>query len=135
MATSKLNLLAFDEETAAVGLVHAGEDLDETRLAGAVVAENAGDLAGVHVRRDVLERDDVAVVLADGVRLEQVWNRAQLDLARVARARKNAFVNTASTRIAPRNVYVQFESHPARMIPMLAMPRIAAPKLVPITDP
>ena len=38
-------LLAVDQESAGVGAVHAGEDLDERGLAGAVLADEAVDLA------------------------------------------------------------------------------------------
>jgi hypothetical protein len=46
-------------------LVQAGHDLDERRLAGTVVTEDAGDLAGVDLEVDALQRIDVAVGLAD----------------------------------------------------------------------
>ena len=42
---------------------------------------------------------------------------------------------TASIRITPWNAYTQLLSHCDRMIPMEAMPRIAAPNAVPITEP
>src|SRR5439155_17471088 len=94
------DLLPVDAQPAFVGLMGPGEDLDEARLAGAVVAEDAGDLAPVHVRRDVLQRDDVPVVLRDRVGLEQV--RAVLvHLALRIRARIAVFSNTAAKRIAP----------------------------------
>jgi hypothetical protein len=48
-----------------------GQRLDQGRFAGAVVAEQAQDLAGVHIHRDVLERDDAAEVFADLARLDQ----------------------------------------------------------------
>ena len=44
-----LDLLAVDEDLAAVGVVGAGEHLDQRRLAGAVVAEQADHLARVEV--------------------------------------------------------------------------------------
>ena len=128
--------LAVDEQLALVGLMRAGEDLDEARLARAVVAEDARDLAGVDVRRDVVERHDVAVVLAEAARFQQMVARfAHLDLAPAARTRMAALSMTASTRIAPWNAYTQLLSHCERMIPMLAMPRIAAPKAAPTTEP
>ena len=128
--------VAVHEQFALVGLVHAREDLDEARLAGAVVAQHAGDSARVDVRRDVLERDDVAVVLRQVARLEQVRRGfADLDLARRARARMAALSRTASTRMTPWNAYTQLLSHCDTMIPMLAMPRIAAPKAAPTTEP
>ena len=57
--------LAVEQQLALVVRVHAREDLDQRRLAGAVVAEHAGHLTGVDDGRDVLERDDVAEVLDD----------------------------------------------------------------------
>ena len=44
-----LGLLAVDQDLAGVGMVGAGEHLDQRRLAGAVVAEQADDLAGEEV--------------------------------------------------------------------------------------
>ena len=38
--------------------VHAGEDPDERRLAGAIVAEEAEDLARMDIERDVMEDVD-----------------------------------------------------------------------------
>ncbi len=128
--------LAVDQQLSVVGPVGAREDLDEARLARAVVAEHAGDLARVDIGRDVPERDDVAVVLGEVARLEQVAaGLAHLDLAPTARARMAALSMTASTRIAPWNAYTQLLSHCERMIPMLAMPRMAAPKDAPTTEP
>src|SRR5947208_1186813 len=60
------------EQPPGVVLVDAGEDLDEARLAGAVVPEDARHLARVDMRRDVVQSDDVAVVLRDALDLEQV---------------------------------------------------------------
>ena len=59
------------QDVAGARPVHAGEDLDERRLAGAVVAEHARHLAGLDRRRDAFQGDDVAVVLAQVAHLEQ----------------------------------------------------------------
>ena len=48
--------LAVDQQPPAVGLVDAGEDLHERRLAGAVLADERVRLAGVELDRAVLER-------------------------------------------------------------------------------
>ena len=48
--------LAVDEQLAGVGLVEAGEDLDQRRLAGAVLPEEAVDLPGEHVEVDTAQR-------------------------------------------------------------------------------
>src|SRR6185437_13609858 len=63
--------LSLEQHLALVGYVHAGEDLDQRRLAGAVVSEHAGDLAGVHSQADVLERVDAPEVLRDRPHFER----------------------------------------------------------------
>ena len=47
---------AGQKDLAAIRLMHAGYDLDERRLAGAVLAKQGVNLAGVERKRDVLER-------------------------------------------------------------------------------
>ena len=47
-----------------VGGMHAGQDLDQRRLAGAVVADQRHDLAGMDVEIDVGQRRDGAELLA-----------------------------------------------------------------------
>ena len=56
-------LLAVEDEPAGVGPVDAGEDLDERRLAGAVLADEAVHLAGEERDVAVLERVDGAEAL------------------------------------------------------------------------
>ena len=63
--------LPVDEQFALGRLVQAGDDLDQRRLAGTVVAEHTGHLAGTHPQVDVLERDDVSVALPDALELDQ----------------------------------------------------------------
>ena len=53
-------------------LVQAGDDLDQGGLAGAVIAQHAGDAAVVHGHGHIAQGDDVAVVLSDPVQREQV---------------------------------------------------------------
>ena len=64
--------LAAHDDLAAGRRDHAGEDLDQRRLAGAVVADQADDLADVDVQADAAERVDVAVGLRDVAELDQV---------------------------------------------------------------
>ena len=45
-----------EQDLAGIGLVHAGKDLDQRRLAGAVLAEKRMDLAAADVEIDVVER-------------------------------------------------------------------------------
>ncbi len=58
---------AVDEDLAAVGTMHAAEDADQRRLAGAVLADDGMDLAEADVEIDAVERDRRAEVLADGL--------------------------------------------------------------------
>src|SRR5258706_1920549 len=63
--------LAVDREGAVVGRVDAREGLDQGRLAGAVVAEQAVDLARPDRERYALEGDDGTEVLRDVAGLEE----------------------------------------------------------------
>ena len=62
---AEVNRFAVDEELTVVWLVDSGKDLDETRLTGPVVAEDAQHLARVNLRVDVLQGDHVPVELGD----------------------------------------------------------------------
>src|SRR5215472_10811602 len=96
----EVHLLALDEQPALVLLLHAGEDLDQARLAGAVVAEDARDLVRVDVHAHVAERDHVAVVLRDPVGLEQVRRGGGLaHRTFCARLRTTVLRMTAAKRI------------------------------------
>ena len=56
---------AVEQEAAGVGAVDAGETLHERRLAGAVVADQRGDLAGVDREVDVVQHVHRAEALVD----------------------------------------------------------------------
>ena len=62
--------LAEEPELARVGEVHARDGLDQRRLAGAVVADQGDDLAGVDVEVHVGERLHGAEALVDAVQVE-----------------------------------------------------------------
>ena len=57
------DLLAVDEDAAGVGLVEAADDLDQGRLAGAVVADEAEHLAPAQAQVDVGQGGDPAEAL------------------------------------------------------------------------
>ena len=61
---------ALPQERAFVGSVDAADQLDERRLAGAVVADQRDDLAGVDVELDVGQRLDRPEAFADPTQLE-----------------------------------------------------------------
>ena len=58
-------------------LMDAGEDLDQRRLAGAVVADQRDDLAGMDVEIDVGQRRDGAEILGDAAQAEDQLARAR----------------------------------------------------------
>jgi hypothetical protein len=55
------------DEVSGVGLIDAGHDLDQSRLAGAVFASKAMHFAGTHVEVDSVERLDAPEMLADAL--------------------------------------------------------------------
>ena len=82
------DLLALAEDLALVGLVDAGERLDQGGLPRAVVAEEAHHLAGADAHGDVLEGDDAPEVLRDALHLDEGGCRLlrrHLDLAALLR--------------------------------------------------
>ena len=64
-----LDDLAVEHDRPAVGLVDAGQDLDQRALARAVLADQGVDLAGDEVERDVVERLGGCEALGDPVQL------------------------------------------------------------------
>src|ERR1700737_1301790 len=141
---AEVHLETLDEDITLVVRMNPGEDLDQRRLPGAVVAEDAGHLAGSHLHADVVQGDDVAEVLADVTDLEQgrpavgrscaTAYLAHL-LALAARRRTSVLTPTARKRITPRNVEYKFGSKLAKMIPICAKPMMRAPIDAPIADP
>ena len=63
--------LALPHHVPLVGTVRPGEDLDQGRLAGAVLAEQAVHLTGADVEVDAVERPDAREGLDDAVHLQQ----------------------------------------------------------------
>ena len=88
----------------------AGEDLDQRRFAGAVVAEDARHLAGAHARGDVLQGDDVAEELRQSLQLEQVRDRRRSRPA-------------GSTRLSSTVIAIHLRSCPPRPSPPSPPPR------------
>ena len=68
-----LDRLAGEQDFAAVGLIDAGDDLDQRGFAGAVLAEQRMDLAGVKGERDVFERLRRVEALGDVAHLQN-WS-------------------------------------------------------------
>jgi len=73
-----LQLGVADADRAAVGRVDAGDDLDQRRLAGAVLAEQRMHLAGVHVEVDVAQHPDAGEGLRDAAERQRPARRSEL---------------------------------------------------------
>ena len=54
---------AVDAHDAPIGLMHAGEDLDQRALARAILPANGADLAAAKRKRDILQHFDRAEAL------------------------------------------------------------------------
>ena len=70
-------------DLAFVGLDHAGDDLDQRRLAGAVLAQDGMDRARPAGEVDLLQRAHAAVALGDAAQLEQ-RHRAGVEVSHAA---------------------------------------------------
>ena len=109
----------------------AGENLDQGRLAGAVVAKDAGHLPRVHIRGDVGQRDDISVAFGDVLHLQE-WGRHSASSAFFL---TKLLTRTASNRMTPTKRNLQSEFHPANGIPWNDMAMISAPSAPPAADP
>ena len=69
--------LAVERDLARLGPVEARDDVEGGRLAGAVGADQAGDLALLHRERDVVEGDDAAEAARDVAELEERRHQAR----------------------------------------------------------
>src|SRR5690606_6285197 len=67
---SEADLLAVKQDRARVGLIDAGDNLHQGRLAGAILAHQRVDLAGADVEIDITERLDTGEALADSAQGE-----------------------------------------------------------------
>ena len=72
----EIDQFVFQIKISLARLVRAGKDLDERGLARAVVADDADNLSRLDIEIHVLERHDGTVVLADGLRLQNVLAHA-----------------------------------------------------------
>ena len=63
------DFLAAQADLAGVGVVDAGDDLHQRRLAGAVLAHQRVDGAALEAELDIVERDDAGKCLADALDL------------------------------------------------------------------
>ena len=72
----RTDLLAVDEQPAAVGAMQPAQHLDERRLARAVIADETETLSLLEMHRDVDERGDSAEALGDVLHPEGVRRSA-----------------------------------------------------------
>src|SRR5277367_1645233 len=72
----KVDFLALDQQAPLIGWMKAGHDLDERRLACAVLANQRMDFSGSDFQRDAVERDDAWKTLASIFNIEPHRSRA-----------------------------------------------------------
>src|SRR5687768_4475494 len=136
---AEVHFLPLDEIATFAGRVDAGKDLDQRRLAGSVVAEQAHHLPSVDAHRDIFERDDAPEEARDVLHLEHrsaIGGRGRTHRrAPIARVRMYRLTRTAMTSMAPRTAFSQPGSIPMKTMPCRTMPKISAPKTGPIADP
>ena len=83
--------LAASQDRAAVGLIGAGQHLDERRLAAAVLAHKPVDLAGIQRERHAVVGDDAGKALGDLAKLPERGRRHRVGLTvsrRIAAGRR-----------------------------------------------
>ena len=89
--------LAVQQHRAGVGGMHAADDLDHRRLAGAVVAHQRHDPARMQVEREVLQRHHAAEGLADVPQVEDRGRRGSRAHAGHGSGRPKPFSSVSTT--------------------------------------
>ncbi len=72
---------AVHPHLAAVGAMHAAHDLDQSRFAGAVLAQQRMHFAGAHVERDVLQHADAREGFGDAAEFDECASTRALPTA------------------------------------------------------
>ena len=96
-ALGKLTGCAVERDLAGVRLVDAGQDLDQRRLAGAVLADQRGDLAGIEREADIVQRAHAGEALRDAGKREARLARPARRRAAMAARDGHASWSAAST--------------------------------------
>src|ERR1700677_4400720 len=97
----ELHEVAVEIQLACRRALRAGEDLHQGRLAGAVGAEHRVDLARLDLHRGVVQREHVAVALADVACLEHAGHAPARASRAARRRRRTPSALTATTTVAP----------------------------------
>ena len=84
---SDLDRLAFQQDLAVIGLVDAGQDLHQRRLAGAVLAHQGVHLAGAQFQPGVVQRAHTRKGLAHACHGDEHGHRRSLRSSQLARHR------------------------------------------------
>ena len=101
LGSGEAHRLAGQADLAVVGLDHARDDLDQRRLAGAVLAQHGVDRAGAAGEVDLLERPHAAIALGDAAELEEG---------------RSASASASATRLPVRTAYCTLSA----LLPMIS---------------
>lgn len=126
------DLLAVELDRTLVGMVDAGNHLDEGRLPRAVVPHQAHDLSRVDLEIDVIHGRKTAEPLGETAQLQHGLRHYSPFPTSLG---KNWSISTARTRIMPMAMYRLCEGTPRFTMPVSRVAMISAPMIVPFTLP
>ena len=81
-------LLAVEADLAGAGLDHPAQDLHQRALAGAVLADEADDLAPADGEADLIQSDDARIGLGDSIEFEEMIGHASMRAGAIRRRRR-----------------------------------------------
>src|SRR5262249_11828849 len=127
---AEMDLLAVHQDLAMVGRDRAGQRLDQRRLAGAVVADDRQDLAGIEIEIRLVEGRDPAEPLDEPAGREKGGGVGHAETPR-----SHWSIETATMRRKPTANSCHSTSTPERARPLRNTPTISAPISVPMMEP
>ena len=125
---------AIEQELARIGLVDAGQDLDQGRLARTILAQERMDRAGAQFQGDIGQGHHTRERLADAARREDGFGHAQIRPdARSTRTSRSRFMPTASRIRLPSTICTTNGSIWNRTRAWVMIATITTPRKVPAT--
>src|SRR5690606_3874487 len=129
-------LPAVEPDLAGIGLVHAGDALDQRRFAGAVVAEKRHHLAREDVEAHLVDGNEAAEALGElADREDRIAHADSLPLSRPTMRSRDWSMRTATMTTAPTTMNCQNAWTLSMTSPVVRTAMMSAPMTVPITVP